>query len=473
MKPSMKTFRNALLSIVLAASFALSVLWIIRNIHHVPQYGDTVEYLSLATSLKVDQYRTILFPFFLHVFGISSEASRQIPWCLLTQLALSFASSIVLAYAMFRDVTPPSMSRMRGVLVVLAAGLYTAATPLLTHLSLSLMSDSLACSFTIAAVASLSLTLNHYKSGKPKWQWELVTGVCIFLMSASRVDKLYLSIALALVTLAWLYRSNMVARKTGLSRNLCRLGLVLCIPMAATVALNHSTQHFNKNRPPLDPSSLAFNRVVWPNLERVYPYLSDDAHKFISGADARQFDSHNNYVYPMLTRLLSTPAAGKRIINEMTVKTFLHFPFRVIGKTIFDVAKYALPCLAFPLELISALPMSIGTDWTYTRMAMFTPELTRAWLVISFGILLLIQLPLAVSQASRSWKRWASGPTALISLTTILVNSLLFGLEAGMDAYVRYALPAFALQGEAIVLLSLIWAFADARPAKPGALSRT
>jgi hypothetical protein len=473
MKPTMKASRNTLILVALAVSFAISVLWIAGNIHHVPQYGDTVEYLSLATTLKVDQYRTILFPLYLHLFGISSETSKQIPWCLLVQLALSFLASLLLAYAMFRDFSPTSMSRMRSVLTIFAAGTYTAGTPLLAHLSLSLMSDSLACSFTMATVACLSLTLDQYKSGKPMWQWDLATVLCIFLMSASRVDKLYLSITLAFVSLTWLYRSGISARRPGLSSSLCRLGLVLCIPMAATIWLNHSTQVFNKNRPPLDLSSLLFNRVTWPNLEKVYPYLSDDAHKFISSADATQFDSHNNYVYPMLTRLLSDPAAGKHVINEITAKTFQHFPLQIVGKTLFDITKYALPCLAFPLELLSILPISIGTDWTYTRMAMFTPGLTLAWLIVSFGILLLIQLPLAASQARGNWKQWASRPTIFISLVTILVNSLLFGLEAGMDAYVRYALPAFSLQCEAIVLLSLIRVFASTRSAKVGESSLT
>jgi hypothetical protein len=53
----------------------------------------------------------------------------------------------------------------------------------------------------------------------------------------------------------------------------------------------------------------------------------------------------------------------------------------------------------------------------------------------------MIQLPLAASQTRRSWKQWATQPTMLISVTTIVVNAVLFGLESGMDAYVRYALP--------------------------------
>ena len=464
----MKTYQRLLLSIVLTAPFAISIIWIIRNFHHVPQYGDTVEYLSLTTNLKVDQYRTVLFPFYLHIFGISSEISNQIPWCLLGKLTLSFIAGIMLACAMLHDIAPSMVSKTRGILIVLTAALYTTCTPLLAHLSLSLMSDSLACSFTIATVASLSMTLNQYKAGKPMWQWDLAAAICIFLMSASRVDKLYLGIALTCVTLAWLCRSWITIGKQHLSRHFRRLALVLCIPMAATVLLNHATQVYNTNRPPLDLSSLTFNRVAWPNLERVYPYLSDDAHKFISSADAKQFDSHNNYVYPMLTRILSNPSGGKRIVNEITAKTFQHFPGRVIGKTVFDIAKYALPCLAFPLELAKTLPLSIGTDWTYTRMDMYTPGLTRVWLIASFGILLLIQLPLAASQTRRSWKQWATGPTVLISLTTVIVNSLLFGLESGMDAYVRYALPAFALECEAIVLLSLVRAFGSARSTEIG-----
>jgi hypothetical protein len=130
----------------------------------------------------------------------------------------------------------------------------------------------------------------------------------------------------------------------------------------------------------------------------------------------------------------------------------------VIGKTLYDLAKYAFPNLAFPLERALLLPQSIGTWWTVSRMGMAHPGLSRVALFCAEVFFLIIQLPLAIAIVivrgePALWKH----PVFWLTCAAILSNALLFGLASGMDANIRYALPAYVMTHTAVTLLSLLW----------------
>jgi len=46
---------------------------------------------------------------------------------------------------------------------------------------------------------------------------------------------------------------------------------------------------------------------------------------------------------------------------------------------------------------------------------------------------------------------------AWLTVIVVVSNSLLFGLEAGMDAHIRYALPTYTLFKAAVAAMSLAW----------------
>lgn len=455
MHPSSRALYLSLLLVLIAAGLA----WIIGNAGEVPHYGDTVEYLRLARTLAVDQYRTILYPLFLHLCGVATavDGTTNLDLTYFFQFMLSLIANAIFASALVMDLNSSEGSGTKHWLVVAIVSLATTTTPLLAHFSLSLMSDSIASSLTVAAVGSLARVITAYRSTGICWRWTVVAGISLFLMTLSRVDKLYLGLALVVVTVLWLYRVGISLHRSHLTRDCVSLAIVLSISLISTVVANRLTQTYNPSRPPLDVSSVAFNRVVWPRLGKVYPYLPVDARKLISEAEAKQFDTHNNYVSPLLTRTLEDNPGNKRIINEITLDTLQHFPDQVVGRTTFDIVKYTLPILAFPLELASILPESIATDWTYSRMSMFMPRSTKAWLTLSFASLLLIQLPLALRRSKKtSWRRWIAMPSVGLAMIAIIANALLFGLVSGMDAHIRYALPAFVLEFEMITLIGLM-----------------
>ena len=60
---------------------ALGLAWIAANASLVPAYGDTSEYLELARTLQVDEYRTILYPAVLRFGGaVRGDGRRPRAW---------------------------------------------------------------------------------------------------------------------------------------------------------------------------------------------------------------------------------------------------------------------------------------------------------------------------------------------------------------------------------------------------------
>jgi hypothetical protein len=438
----------------------LGVDWFVHNASYIPDYGDTTEYLARSKTLIVDQYRTIFYPLVLRLCGIfhGGSAEPSVFWTYLVQALLVAASSAIYATAVFRLFDASVLTIKARLFVTVLMVLLVVTNPLVAHFSLSIMSDSLASSFTVATIGAMAHLVRAASttSNAARSPWLPVAALCLFLMALSRVDKLYMGIMLAVVMI--------VCMRMGLKElphpRLTIVGAPLVVALAAAIAINHFTQVPNADRPALNLSNMAFNRVVWPRLSTVYPYLPSDAKALISPGDAEWFDEHNNHVYLYLDKLLKGHPENQRIINEVTATTLKHFPGRVVGKTAFDIAKYAVPNVSFPLELVSLLPESTATDWTYSRMSQMHPSMTRLWLIVSNIGFYLIQLPFAALYLRRRhMQRWWTQPLMLLSVVCVGCNAVMFGLEAGMDAHIRYALPSFIMIFELVSVVSLMWLF--------------
>lgn len=454
--------------LALVVSGLMGLVWTLLNAGSVPAYGDTLEYLQTAQTLKVDQYRTILYPLALRTLGVVREGAAQpfTPWIYAFQwLALSLSAALFV-YAATKAMRLGS-TRHQTCLVIVGATSIAVTNPLIAHFSIALMSDSLASSLTIATVASLALAIpDDPARAPPNWKWLAVALPLLFLMALSRVDKLYAAAAICIATIFWAMCAR--RRQPALTkRNIAVVTALLLATIAATVGVNKVTQTYNPDRPPLDASSLAFNRVVWPHLAEVYPYMSAQVKGVVSPEEAKRFDQHNNNVYPLLARLLKRDPGNRAIINNMTLTTLRRLPAEVIGKAAFDVCKYTFPNVAFPLELAHVLPLSTGSDWTRSRMELVTPWLTDAALWTSQAVFLFGGLPVVLATLRRAGRqRIRREPIAWLTTTMIASNSLLFGLEAGMDAHIRYALPTYTVVQALVAAMSLNWVLTRRRNGK-------
>jgi hypothetical protein len=187
------------------------VAWWVANLGTVPAYGDTGQYFQLAESLRVDQNRTLFYPLLLR--GLQSVALMlHAPIGLLVELLQTAAALLSVAYlagalwdvtvasgrlpflAGFRQAPAASSSR--------TAALVVFAEPLANHFALSVMTDSLAASFTTAGVAAL-VRIAALGDTRPR------TGIAAALaigaagfMRAEKVEVFALVIAVSLALLA-------------------------------------------------------------------------------------------------------------------------------------------------------------------------------------------------------------------------------------------------------------------------------
>jgi len=279
-------------------------------------------------------------------------------------------------------------------------------------------------------------------------------------MSLIRIDKLYFGLIVFLSFVALLAFQNKSQGNRRRNTAIAFSIFSLCVAMLCVSIVKSETQIYNPNRPPLNISSLAFNRVVWPRMSDAYEHFPVKIKEKITKAEARKFDEHNNNVYPFLVKTLQEDG-GKDIISSITRITLEHFPIQVAAKTVFDFAKYTVPNLAFPLESMSILPTSVATSWTISRMEMFHPTLTKVFLflgMLSFFVVLTYNLAIGFFQKPQekilsSIK--TSRPTIIIICLAIITNSMLFALEAGMDAHIRYSLPSYTIILTFVVTLFL------------------
>jgi 4-amino-4-deoxy-L-arabinose transferase-like glycosyltransferase len=363
---------SAVLIFVFLSAFAGAV-WMSRNISNIPEYGDTGEYLVLSKHLLVDQYRGILYPYLLnlsnywaYVIGINIQ---HVVYCI--QILLTFFSSYLLAYAIspYLRKDGPSVPCQ---LPAFFAGAVVLLDPLVAHFSLTILADSLATSFTMMFLSFLIFAL---KDNKRQFLYIALSTLFLVFISLIRIDKLYFGLIVFFFFIVLLALKNKSQgnrrKKTAIAFSI----FSLCVAMLCVSFVKSETQIYNHNRPPLDISSLAFNRIVWPRMSDAYKYFPVKIKEKITEAEAQEFDKHSNNVFPFLVKTLQEND-GKKIISSITRITLEHFPIQVAAKTAFDFAKYTVPNLMFPLEALGILPTSVATSWTITRMEMFQPTLT-------------------------------------------------------------------------------------------------
>ncbi len=183
-----------------------------------------------------------------------------------------------------------------------------------------------------------------------------------------------------------------------------KVGIVICVWTVALISarlVNDRAQYHNPVRPPRVLAVLPLNGSVCPRLSRVYKSLSteEQSSDLISGL--RIFDSHNNNVYLFLTRVYKEPD-GKEIVNSITIKTVKRFPLQVIGKALWDIAKYCAPNLMFPLESARIPKESNPSELSISRnVTIKSAGFTNIVLILSSILFLAGQLPAAMLAARR------------------------------------------------------------------------
>lgn len=450
---------------------AISIIWTAANFGFIPQYGDTSEYVALSETLMVDQYRGILYPLLIHIAKNLESVTgfgyfKQIYVFQIMILASSSYAVASCALTGLRRSGNLEISYQQHFVYALLVAVIASMNPLAIHFAVTVLTDSIASSLTLLIIAAFGRALLESRSRRYFALWVLAAAAAIVTLTLLRVEKLYLCIGLIVI---FLFLLLLRPRSNPHLSNRYKV-LATCVVVAATLLLSsllrgHTTID-NPTRPPLNLSSLAFNRAVWPRLESIQPHLPKKIRATISLEQARQFDSHANEVFPFVAAALADPNKGPKYLDQITKVAWDRQSIRIIGRTIFDATKYVLPNVAFPLEAIDVLPQSVATSWTISRMGMIFPKLTSVYLAYGSVVPLLLLIVCARSQKSMlAFVRSNIGLLVLASCA-IGINAGMFAVSFGMDAHIRYALPTYVLINE-LVLLALVYSLCLAKRCGP------
>lgn len=445
-----KIIRNSyfIFAFAVLIQIAISFIWIFQNITAVPQYGDTSEYLNLSKTLELDKFRTILFPLLLKwVIFASSHLNFPYPIALyIIQMAVSFISLVYLFNIMFKCCKGFAKNQS----IVLFSSLFVFSNPLIAHFNLSVLSDSLALSFTVFFLASL---INFWTSKKiSPLNLFLVFGFYV-LMSLTRPERKLLGIALIiLIILFELLKNRKIKSYRIIKKSIC-VFLTAITAFAIIGVANNLTQSAAPNREQPTLYKSAFEFTVGSRIAKVYPYLPSSIKNVISYKDAV---TSNTVVY---NKILNHDKGNPSKIFKIAEIAFLKFYPEITGGFLLNVCKNIVSpfCYAFNFLLNDG-----NINWTRTRMSMAHPRLTTIYDIYSKLLFLIIAITAIFGLIRKKIVRCLQKSSIQISVIFILLFSIFFTAVSDIGFHIRYALPVFTV----LVVLTSLFAALTVLPLK-------
>jgi hypothetical protein len=447
-------------------------------VDHQSDYGDTDQYLQLAESLRVDEYRTLFYPLVLR--GLKTVAifcgCRLELLVYFVQTILALTAIAYLGRALW-DVTAATerfsdlkgVSALRRQAVIGAFAMLVFSQPLVNHFALSVLTRSPAASFTTAGLASL---IRISALGDIRLRTVVIGWLAIAAAGFMRADQVYvlgLTVVVAMMAVWWLARPT-TARRSGhmLSRHrgaLVLLTVLLLTPGSVVTVINRATQTADYGWPPVTINVRLFVRTVWPRLTDLRPLLSQEFEAVVSETDAKAFDADYNQ-YLRLVPILQRHAGGTDLlVNEASLAAIRHYGKEIAVRTAMDALRYATPLIAYPADIALGAPKGVASYWTHTRMRAARPLLTDVYLWVATAILLTIQIPVVWSLLRRLRGGWNQRVVlaAGLMLWVPIINAVLYSVANGLQV-IQYALPACVLVFAAIVWGNLVWLAARSAP---------
>ncbi|HKI84177.1 MAG TPA: hypothetical protein VKA63_07570 [Candidatus Krumholzibacteria bacterium] len=461
--------------VLLGAYLALAAFQLLAQIGLFPRYGDTKEYLVLATTLKVDGYRGILYPAFLagidKLVGHSLLAGYEhntlhlgLPapppsaiWIQITQL---FLFGVALVYAL--QAALPSTRRRRP-FQVLWAILFL--DPVLLHLNLSILSDGLCLSCLLLFAGGLASLVR--RRGRPWFHWCMIF-VGGLGSSLLRVEKIYVIVLVLILFIAlalWLRRksSTVLTRRSALG-----LGAVALLLALSTQWIESATTISNWRWPttvrwPREISWL-HERIIRPNMHAIRDELPSDLQERLTPSQIEQYDSSVQGARSVMYHLCRTGSPRLEDVTHEMAGAVLHdHPLLLAKNVLHDALGHLFITPSFYLDLARS-----GTDptrfdhaerengnlWTYLRIAGKHPQRAKLLLLLA-GVAGMVATVLTLTRGVVAWRSGAR-PDAkfLLALTPFLllwiVNAMAF-TAAGQVIHIRYGLIAHA------TALGMVW----------------
>ena len=196
-------YKYYLLNVLLSLQIIVAIVWIGANVQSIPLYGDTEEYFKLSTVLRSYSYRTVFYPWILHLLMLVSplffiEILYGIQWLL---SLFAFYYFFFISFRLNSVSVPTQQVTKRSIYAsALFPALFMASNPLITHFNLSVLTDGMALSFSLIFITSLISYICLKESRKISFS---IMAVSFILMSLMRVEKLYFGVLIAFFVLLY------------------------------------------------------------------------------------------------------------------------------------------------------------------------------------------------------------------------------------------------------------------------------
>ncbi len=476
---------------VVTAVLAIGVgaTWTYLNLGVTPPYLDGLKYQWFADSLTVDHAHGPLYPLVLSLMN-PWKGEMMNPWRVnlvrlqLFQLGVLALCLVYFVYAL----RAASFARnafggpgARWALLTLTALLLF--DPLLAHFALSVMPDSLALSGCLAFAATLAELVRD--RARPRVVPALgFAGLAGFLLAAGvRVEKSWVLLLTLLVTmLLWFLLARGFVFVSG-ARLRARAAGMLAVGLLGFGSIQwlHSsmyqappeTEAFRFSHWP-SLTTVLHQRIIFPNLTRVYEQLSPASRVLLTREDARAYDRkiHNTWeVTDRVTR--KDPEIRDRLTRDLASTAFRSRWPSLALDVASDTAENLLAPLSFYLRLASWSIRGAdenaweerfeATPWTYHVLAFHHPRISLVYLALS-SFLFLFGCFLALLHARASFRAGSWKPTRQTALSLVpvimlcAVNALAFSTSANL-VHPRYTLFAHTAGSLLVYRAALAWVF--------------
>ncbi len=402
---------------VLAAAMLLFAGWHVASTLGLRNgWGDTGRYIRASQVFSMPTEREALYPIVLRTVRTLLPRSMRFTGVQVLQLGAAFTAACYFAWSLWiadgrlrsSDSAPPRAAiPRRGLAVALGlVALLAVAEPVANHLHMTILTDSLAGSLMMTALAAMIA----FAFDPARRRVHAGVALAAFLLvGILRPEKAFMNAAMFGTILAvgyavtrWRSAKPQAARTSPIPHPTSHMpwrawmviaGLVLAVAIPVALAGKLLTPR-NKGKYPsmYDPRMLVLTRVHLQSFGDIYKKLDRRTRIMFSNHDAGRIDRHRaNLNILIATRLRDYPQFRGPIVEDIIATTWNEIRGKVLRQFAFDAGSYLLPPAGFYLEL--ALPRKDAklADFSrHQRMVMTNHQKARgifpAWAVDSYLI---------------------------------------------------------------------------------------
>lgn len=424
------------IQILMCIQIVIGIIFIVKNVGYMPQYGDSIEFLEISQTMELDSYRPFVYPITLNI-------ARNIANLLhidLTHITY-FIQIVINLFACFvlintlRKIFNIELNKKELILY----SLFIFVIPFNLHFNMSIKSDSLATSFTILFICYLMIYLRE-----EKYKYAVFTLIAMFISSNIRSERIYF-LAFILITIIIIEIIMYLIKKKINIKNIITLSIVLILGVTTTEIAKSIFQDENAtDRSQPTVSMYLYERMIADTLPDIYEYLPEDIKQKITYEDAVFSSSARNY-YKLPYEALYKKSGNLEDVNTiMKVAIRRNFPNIAIN-IMSDFAKNMFS----PYYLI----LNIDDDtsvYTVTRMEGEHYLFTDMY-VLYFDILfIVINLYLCLNKFARETKVYKE---LIVVLLYAIVNAGFFALLTSQNFHIRYTMPVYIIEIAIMIIL--------------------